>query len=242
MLSKRLWLPLLLVVALLVTACAVPAAAPAGGETTAPAGGEAAPAAGVSEFHSAYPYDVPPAGHFNTWVTGGMGLGIYQALMEPPLFMYLWADGSWMPVAGESWEWADDTTLTVKIVQGAKWSDGSDFTSKDVVDTFTIARLMNQAVWRFLDSVEAVDEYTINFKLSDPSTTVPRRVLRDTAIRASSVMGNGRKRRLIWWPPARPRKIRNGRIWSPNSTNSARKIWLCLVPTRSTQPVSRKHR
>ncbi len=190
--NKRIWLGLMLVLAIMISACAVPAAeptgeTPAGEEGAAPAGSEAA--AGVSEFHPAYPYSAPPTGHFNTFVTNGFTLGIYQMLMEPSLFMYMWADGSWVPIAGESWEWTDETTLTVKLIQGAKWSDGSDFTSKDVVDTFALSRLLSQTVWNYLSDVQAVDEYTVNFVLNEPSTTVPRRVLRDVAIRASAVYG-----------------------------------------------------
>ena len=119
-----------------------------------------------------------------------MTLGIYRALMEPPLFMFLWADGSWMPVAGESWDWVDDVTLRVNLIQGAAWSDGSAFTSQDVVDTFSISRLLSQTVWRFLDDVQAVDDHTVDFILSGPSTTVPRRVLREIHITASSVYGD----------------------------------------------------
>ena len=192
--KKRIWFGWLLVVALVISACAAPVA-PAGNatgsqEAAAPAAGAAA---GVSEFHPAYPYSAPPTGHFNTFVTNGFSLGIYQMLMEPSLFMYMWADGSWVPIAGESWEWTDETTLTVKLIQGAKWSDGSDFTSQDVVDTFAISRLLSQTVWNFISDVQAVDESTVSFILNEPSTTVPRRVLRDVAIRASSVYGEWAK-------------------------------------------------
>jgi peptide/nickel transport system substrate-binding protein len=194
-LRPQVWLVLALIAALIISACGAPAA-DSGGEEASPAAAqeEAAPAAeaesGVSEFHPAWPYSPPPIGHFNTWVTNGMGLGIYRALMEPPLFMFRWADGSWMPVAAESWEWVDDVTLRVNLIQGAAWSDGSAFTSQDVVDTFTIARLLSQSVWRFLSDVQAVDDQTVDFILSGPSTTVPRRVLREMHITASSVYGD----------------------------------------------------
>ena len=183
--KKRIWLALFLMVALIISACAAPAPA---GDTAAPADDGAA--AGVSEFHPAWPYQPPPTGHFNTFVTNGLTLGIYQDLMEPSLFMYMWHDASWVPLAGESWEWTDDTTLTVHLIQGAQWSDGSPFTSQDVVDTFYISRLLSQTVWNFLSDVQAVDENTVNFILNEPSTTVPRRVLRDVRIRASSVYGD----------------------------------------------------
>ena len=191
--NRRFLLAIALIAALIVSACG-PAAGTGDGGAAPAAQEEAAPAAeagsGVAEFHPAWPYAPPPTGHFNTWVTNGMTLGIYRALMEPPLFMFLWADGSWLPVAGESWEWVDDVTLRVSLIQGAAWSDGSAFTSQDVVDTFSISRLLSQSVWRFLSDVQAVDDLTVDFILSGPSTTVPRRVLREVHITASSVYGD----------------------------------------------------
>ena len=190
--NRRFLLAIALIAALVISGCGAPAADMGGGEAAPAAAEEEAASAGtgVSEFHPAWPYAPPPTGHFNTWVTNGMTLGIYRALMEPPLFMFLWADGSWMPVAGDSWEWVDDVTLRVSLIQGAQWSDGSDFTSQDVVDTFFISRLLSQTVWRFLDDVQAVDDHTVDFILSGPSTTVPRRVLREVHITASSVYGD----------------------------------------------------
>ena len=186
------WLGLLLVLVLVFAGCQNPNA-PAGGAAApaAPASGDqaAAPDAAVSEFHPAWPYSPPPTGHFNTFVTDGFAMGIYQQLMEPSLFMYRWADATWIPIAGESWEWIDDTNLTVKLIQGAKWSDGSDFTSKDVVDTFNIVRLLNQTVWRSLTEVTAVDELTVQFTLNTPSNIAPRYILRNVQIHASSVYG-----------------------------------------------------
>ncbi len=214
--SKRLWLILLLVFALTLVACGgqQPAATPEPVEeepveepveepgeepTEAPVeepteepeeAEEEEPAPTGGEIHTAWPYQAPPTGHFNTFVSDAITLSIYQHLMEPPLFMYMWADDDWMPLAGESWEFVDDTTLRVQLQQGAVWSDGSPFTSQDVVDTFDIARLLDLAVWRFLEGVEAVDETTVDFLLIEPSTTIPRRVLRETNIRPSSVYGD----------------------------------------------------
>ncbi|HMN30615.1 MAG TPA: ABC transporter substrate-binding protein, partial [Caldilineaceae bacterium] len=166
---------------------------PAAGEANTPAAAAGA-AAGVSEFHSAWPYQPPPVGHYNTFVPDSLALGIYQDLMEPSLFIYMWQAGEWLPLAGAEWTQTDDTTITVKLIQGAKWSDGSDFTSQDVVDTFQIVRLLNQTVWRYLDSVEAVDAGTVAFKLKEPTNIGPRYVLRNTRIHASSVYGEWAKR------------------------------------------------
>lgn len=190
---KRLsWLGAVLVLALVFAGCQNPNA-PAGGQPAAaePAAGAEQPAAatGVSEFHPAWPYTPPPTGHFNTFTPDGFALGIYQQLMEPSLFMYKWADGTWIPIAGQSWEWVDDVTLEVKLIEGAVWSDGSAFTSKDVVDTMMIYRLQNTAAWRFLSDVVAVDDTTVQFILKEPSNIVPRYVLRNAQIHASSVYG-----------------------------------------------------
>ncbi|MEZ4639567.1 MAG: ABC transporter substrate-binding protein [Caldilineaceae bacterium] len=187
--KKRVWFILVLVLMMVLSACTAPTPPAA---STGDAGGDAAadaPAASVAEFHPAYPYSPPPTGHFNTFVTNGFTLGYIQDMTEPSLFMYIWADGTWFPLAGTSWEWVDDVTLQVKLIEGAVWSDGSQFTSKDVVDTFSISRLLSQTVWNFISDVQAVDDSTVNFILNEPSTTVPRRVLRDVRIRASSTYG-----------------------------------------------------
>jgi peptide/nickel transport system substrate-binding protein len=145
---------------------------------------------GMSEFHTAWPYTPPPAGHFNTFVTDGWALSIYQPLMEPSLFFYVWHDQSWLPLAGDSWEWIDDTNLQVKLHEGAVWSDGSPFTSQDVVDTFTIRRLLGSSEWDYMTEIVALDDNTVEFHLIEPSTTFARRVLsRAVSIRASSVYG-----------------------------------------------------
>lgn len=160
-------------------------------EVEVPAEGDGGDGSGVSEFHTAWPYTVPPAGHFNTFVTDGWALSIYQPLMEPSLFFYVWHDQSWLPLAGDSWEWIDDTNLQVKLHEGAVWSDGSPFTSQDVVDTFDIRRLQGQSEWNYISEVVALDEYTVEFHLPEPSTTFARRVLsRLVGIRASSVYGD----------------------------------------------------
>jgi len=136
------------------------------------------PVPGERVFVGAWPYEIPPAGHFNPWVPKGMVFGIYRNLMWLPLGMYNWADGTWRPFLATEWEVVPPDLLTVKLREGVKWSDGTDFTSKDVVTSFNIARLLNHTVWRFLDRVETPDDYTVNFYMARPSTVVERYVIR----------------------------------------------------------------
>lgn len=190
--NRRLWtlISLLLVVAMLLTACPAPAAQPAPDTAQEPAAPAAEPAAtGPSEMHVAWPYQAPPTGHFNSFVANNMNLGIYVNVMYPPLFFYMWSEDDWMPLAGQSWEWVDEDTLNVSLIEGAVWSNGDPFTAQDVVDTFDILRLQNTTVWRFLSDTEVVDDTTVSFHLSAPSTTVLRRILREVSIRPSATYG-----------------------------------------------------
>ena len=114
--------------------------------------------------------------------------------MEPPLFMYKWADGTWIPVAGTDWSWKDDVTLEVHLIKDAKWSDGHAFTSADVISSFNIERLLNRTSWTFLKEVTAVDDTTVDFVLNAPSNIVPRYVLRDAPITSSTVYGDFAKK------------------------------------------------
>lgn len=191
--NRRLWtlISTLMVVAMLLAACPAPAApAPGTADQPAESAAPAEPAAtGPTEMHVAWPYAAPPTGHFNSFVANGMILGIYHHVMNPPLFFYMWAEDDWMPMAGQSWEWADEDTLNVSIIEGAVWSNGDAFTSQDVVDTFDILRLQNTTVWRFLESTEVIDDTTVSFNLTAPSTTVLRRILREVNIRPSATYG-----------------------------------------------------
>jgi len=140
---------------------------------------------GAAEFHSAWPYEVPPAGHFNLvqGVTRGIMLpnpvNIYADLIIQPMALYYWASGDWLPLMATEWSFLEDgTTFQVKLRQGAVWNDGAAFTAKDVLTTFWCARIMNNTVWRYLERVEAVDDFTVNFVMKQPSTVVQRYVLR----------------------------------------------------------------
>ncbi len=144
---------------------------------------------GGKAFNGAYPYDLPPTGHYNTFATGGITLGIYRDLMEMPLGMYYWSKGTWMPLMATSWETMPDRNMfQIKLRQGAKWSDGSAFGSKDVVNTFLLQKLLNNVVWRYVDSIETPDDYTVNFIMGKPTTIVERYVLR-TNITSSANYG-----------------------------------------------------
>jgi len=145
-------------------------------------------AQGVRAFHGAWPYDMPPVGHYNSFVPQAITLGIYWDLMEQPLGMYYWQEQRWLPLLATEWATIPPDTFSVRLRQGVTWSDGSRFTAQDVLTTWTLGRLLNWVPWRFLDRVEAVDAYTVNFIMSRPTSVMERYVLRER-VRAHSVYG-----------------------------------------------------
>ena len=78
-----------------------------------------------------------------------------------------------VPWVAKEWEVSDDgLTYTFKINEGIKFHDGSDLTASDVKYTFDRLTALDDGVANILyvvESVEAVDDYTIEVKLNMPS-------------------------------------------------------------------------
>ncbi|MCR4588949.1 MAG: ABC transporter substrate-binding protein [Lachnospiraceae bacterium] len=144
------------------TETAAPAAEPAAteaapaAEEAAPATEEAAPAAEETTATGELPrnetlyFAGQQWGTVNSWNVIGVnqnnsmaiagGASGYRTLMFETLYMYDPLSGKCMPLLADgdySWN-ADQTELSVKIKDAAKWSDGSDITGADVVRTFDI--------------------------------------------------------------------------------------------------------
>ncbi len=170
---------------LMAAACAPAVTTPAA--SAASASGSGAKKGG--EFHGAWPYDLPPKGHYN-YFTGGAILsgGIYTDLAPiPTLAIYRWADAKWDYWLAESAK-QNGENFEVKLRSGIKWSDGTPFTSKDVATTYNIGRLLGYGIWTYADKMETPDDLTVRFHISKPSSLVDRFVLKN-GIRPDSVYG-----------------------------------------------------
>jgi peptide/nickel transport system substrate-binding protein len=129
--------------------------------------------------------NVPAPDIWNPYIPGTFILqGMNQNLMEP-LFMLNYETGNIEGWLGESFSHSDDQTQwTVKLRPGTAWSDGQPLTSDDVV--FTIDMLKQYApqlnwsgaVKQWVQSVQAVDDRTIQFNLTGPN---PRFVMENLA-------------------------------------------------------------
>jgi peptide/nickel transport system substrate-binding protein len=72
------------------------------------------------------------AGQSYGW--GGIDIQLVECLTRTgPLFTVNSGDLQPMPNLAKSWEWSEDgKTLTVKLIEGAKWSDGDPFDTEDI--------------------------------------------------------------------------------------------------------------
>jgi peptide/nickel transport system substrate-binding protein len=126
------------------------------------------------------------AGQSYGW--GGIDIGLVECLTRTgPLFEVNASDLQPMPNLAKGWEWSEDgKTLTVHLIEGAKWSDGEPFTTadtefyfNDVVNDPDVTPLMGASSATYADGVYAnVDDYTFTLTFQ---TAFPESVLYNMA-------------------------------------------------------------
>jgi peptide/nickel transport system substrate-binding protein len=81
------------------------------------------------------------------------------------------------PALAERWEIPDPLTYVFHIRQGVRFHDGHPLTSRDVKWTFDSLlqgkiRSTRAAAYRYVDHVEAPDDYTVVFRMKEPYSTL----------------------------------------------------------------------
>ena len=81
------------------------------------------------------------------------------------------------PGLAERWEIPDRLTYIFHLHQGVKFHDGRPLTSRDVKWTFDTllqgkVRSTKAAVYRFVDRIDAPDDFTVVFHMKEPSATL----------------------------------------------------------------------
>jgi ABC-type transport system substrate-binding protein len=117
-----------------------------------------------------------PLGVTNPWAVPGYTHQEANNMMWEGLsYFQIFADKE-QPWLAESMEYTKDdfTELTIKLRPGAKWSDGTPITSKDVVFTFegqlNIETLPYHAAFQqFVENIEAVDDLTVVVTFNQPA-------------------------------------------------------------------------
>lgn len=89
------------------------------------------------------------------------------------LVRYVGGEELYQPMLAESWEWTEPSTIVFHLRHGVKFHNGTPFTSADV--KFSIERmkdpanaLANANYVKVVSEVVALDDYTVQFKLSSP--------------------------------------------------------------------------
>ena len=92
-----------------------------------------------------------------------------QAVYEP-LMVVNPVDGTTVPWLATEWEVPPNGKgVTFTLRDGVKWSDGEPFTADDVAFTFDLQKELLGGL-EFLESVEAVDDRTVDFTFNTPFT------------------------------------------------------------------------
>src|SRR5919198_1192242 len=163
--------------------------------TTTPGGSPGGGAVKGGEFHGAWPYDLPPKGHWNYFASSGQIMlgAIYLDLFIPSLATYRWADQKWEYWLAESSNLSGNV-FSVKLRPNLKWSDGTAFTSKDVVTSFVVSRMDSATIWNYIDKVEADGDLGVKFTYKTPSSLGERNIMRAVRILPDSLYGTFSKK------------------------------------------------
>jgi len=97
-------------------------------------------------------------------------INVYDRLIEVDL------ENKLQPSLATEWKYIDDTTLEMKLRQGVKFHDGTDFTAEDV--KYALERATSpgtqSALWFPCGqlSVDVIDDYTVHIKTQAPSASL----------------------------------------------------------------------
>ncbi|MEM2921582.1 MAG: ABC transporter substrate-binding protein [Candidatus Bathyarchaeia archaeon] len=128
-------------------------------------------------FTRATTYNPPPVGHFNFFVSGMLP---YGAISLEPLTHYYPANGSYVPGLAINWTYKDYEVFTLKLREGVKWHDGTEFTARDVWATwYSGVYLLKHTAWDYLKNITVVDDHTLVFymKIKNPMDACPFYIL-----------------------------------------------------------------
>jgi peptide/nickel transport system substrate-binding protein len=185
-------LSILLALSMLLAACApTPTPAPGMEEEAAPAeemAEEAAaePTAAYERNETLYTSGTQwgPPSNWNPIMNWAYAMGTIGLCYET-LFLYDPLADEFTPWLAESGEWTSDTVYEVTLRQGINWTDGEPLTAEDVVFTFELGKFPSvrySTLWNWLESAEAVDDYTVRFTFSEPNYQEWASLLYETAI------------------------------------------------------------
>jgi peptide/nickel transport system substrate-binding protein len=105
-------------------------------------------------------------------------LGSTLTAIYEPMMIYNKSTGELVPWLATEYSWgSDNMTLTFKLREGVKWSDGEPFSADDVVYTINLLKAnpalqgsANTVLSEYIDTIQAVDKNTIEFTFTSVYT------------------------------------------------------------------------
>ncbi|MCU4740794.1 ABC transporter substrate-binding protein [Halobacteria archaeon AArc-m2/3/4] len=110
-------------------------------------------------------WDDPTNVQFNPFNPAALGGQLDEALWEE-YAKYNLEHGEWIPYAVTEWDIGEET-VTFEIRDDLVWSDGEDVTAEDIVVGMRLDEYQDGEIWDFAESVEAVDDTTVEITLED---------------------------------------------------------------------------
>ncbi|MFW5972044.1 MAG: ABC transporter substrate-binding protein [Bacillota bacterium] len=111
-----------------------------------------------------------PPSSWNPFIPASEAVGT-GGLAYEFLFQYDPLNNELVPWLAESGEWTSDDVYVLELRDGITFSDGEEFTAEDVAFTFELAKdnsLHYSPTWKWLSSVEVIDDTTVEFTFSEP--------------------------------------------------------------------------
>lgn len=111
--------------------------------------------------------------NFNPLLPSGTARWAASACIYEPLLVFNTVTQEWVPRLAERFEWVEEgLRLAFKIREGVRWSDGTAFSTEDVLYTFELIRDVNMLdggnIWSFIESVEQRDDGWIEVSFQRP--------------------------------------------------------------------------
>ncbi len=126
-----------------------------------------------------------PPSDWNPLTNWSMATGTFGLIYESP-FLYDPLTDQMIPWLAESGEWIDETTYQLKVREGMNWQDGEPINAEDFKLTYELGRdyvaLPYSGLWDWLEEIEQVDEYTLNFNFNEVLYHQWERILEQHAI------------------------------------------------------------
>ncbi len=154
-------------------------------------------------------YVVPPTTHGNPYAGGFIGGGVEPYLYDTLFVFSAAAEGEqFVPHLAESYV-QEGKQISIKLKEGLTWSDGTPLMAQDVADSYYMW-VGKKEIWQYLDNIEIVDDYNLNFNFMVESDLMMN-LLCDVRIEAVADYSD--------WAREYEKIATEGREWHPE-TNS----------------------